>query len=150
MTGKELVVTKPMISRTGAACSECLSIKPTSRCGILPFSKPIGGCQIVKYCGKTCQKAAWTSHKSICKPFKEIMTSGRDSDDSFVHKLILSDSPAERELGQLVNNQPLCHECNVSRNVTNIFVYHFLYRSNSISKILKQSWFTLSEHRSSL
>ena len=47
------------------SCAHCAAPDPPSQCG---------SCHHVAYCGVGCQRAAWPTHKPLCKALKAALT----------------------------------------------------------------------------
>ena len=54
----------------GTVCDHCS--KTTEQAGVGSF-KTCTSCQAARYCGKTCQVAAWAGHKAACKACKAVL-----------------------------------------------------------------------------
>jgi hypothetical protein len=46
---------------------EVLHLLECFHCGAFSAKSICGGCRMIALCGKTCQTASWTKHKSVCK-----------------------------------------------------------------------------------
>jgi hypothetical protein len=75
-------------------CSNCKRKKEKS--------KPLavcGGCNIVSFCSKDCQRALWLSHKEICVKIKNEKLS-----DLMCDSLKLTDIDSYRKISQLLKD----------------------------------------------
>jgi len=87
---KELGELQKKVMQTGKEEVDKVFLKMDCDVCKKPDAKRCAGCGQVAYCGKDCQKEAWTTHKSACKrrklktPLPNAKTSLRDHLNKFV------------------------------------------------------------------
>ena len=50
-----------------STCANCGGTRAAVKAGMIPNLKKCAGCESVVFCSAACQKAAWKSHKKVCR-----------------------------------------------------------------------------------